>query len=439
MGSSDTAGEHSLLFAANPMPMWVFDMETLQFLEINEAAVTTYGFSRDEFLGMTIADIRPPEDVPALSAYLKVPKATELLRPGFWRHRRKDGTLLTVEITAQDIVFKERKAAGGRRPSAGERSLRPQRDSSSSSVSRPSRRRVRKDRGDEYTWSTRCERFTRVTRDQARQDGLATSFRDVVRIAFGRGDSATSMRSRNRDRKSCATVPRSTKEKQFAILSKEAGVAPKGMVRPRGSHHRRRAEGEQARLSRVVEQVTESIMITDAQGTVTYVNPAFESISGYSRAEVIGQNPRILKSGHQDAAFYRRMWETLARGEVWKGRLVNRRKDGTLFQEDATIGPVRDAPAGRQLCGRETRCDHRDAARAAARRPTRWRRSGAAGEGHDFTTYRRHRGIRGDRRRKCGRDPLTAKATDSQGRGARGGLPAARAFSDRQFLNQVST
>jgi PAS domain S-box-containing protein len=106
---------------------------------------------------------------------------------------------------------------------------------------------------------------------------------------------------------------------------------------------RKRAEERQARLSRVVEQTSDSIVITDREGTITYVNPAFESVSGYSREEVIGQNPRILKSGHQDAAFYKRMWDTLARGEVWKGRLVNRRKDGVLFQEDATIGPVRDA------------------------------------------------------------------------------------------------
>jgi PAS domain S-box-containing protein len=106
---------------------------------------------------------------------------------------------------------------------------------------------------------------------------------------------------------------------------------------------RKRAEERQARLSRVVEQTSDSILITDPDGTITYVNPAFESVSGYSKDEVIGQNPRILKSGHQDVAFYRRMWDTLARGEVWKGRLVNRRKDGEIFQEDATIGPVRDA------------------------------------------------------------------------------------------------
>ena len=84
-------------------------------------------------------------------------------------------------------------------------------------------------------------------------------------------------------------------------------------------------------------------MITDPEGTILYVNPAFEAVSGYTRAEAVGQNPRILKSGNQDAAFYRRMWEALARGEVWTGRLVNRRKDGVLFEEDATIGPVRDA------------------------------------------------------------------------------------------------
>ena len=109
---------------------------------------------------------------------------------------------------------------------------------------------------------------------------------------------------------------------------------------------RRRAEEQQARLSQVVEQTAESIVITDPGGTILYVNPAFEAVSGYTRAEAIGQNPRILKSGNQDAAFYRRMWEVLARGEVWTGRLINRRKDGILFEEHATIGPVRDA-AGR--------------------------------------------------------------------------------------------
>jgi PAS domain S-box-containing protein len=72
------------------------------------------------------------------------------------------------------------------------------------------------------------------------------------------------------------------------------------------------------------------------------VNPAFEKTSGYTCAEAIGQNPRLLKSGKHGADFYRQMWGVVARGEVWQGHFVNRRKDGTLFEEDATISPVRD-------------------------------------------------------------------------------------------------
>ena len=105
---------------------------------------------------------------------------------------------------------------------------------------------------------------------------------------------------------------------------------------------RKRAEEEHARLSRAVEQAAESIMITDPDGTIIYVNPAFEWVTGYSREEVVGQNPRLLKSGRQDAAFYREMWNTLTRGEVWTGRFINRRKDGTLFEEEAVISPIRN-------------------------------------------------------------------------------------------------
>jgi len=106
---------------------------------------------------------------------------------------------------------------------------------------------------------------------------------------------------------------------------------------------RKRSSEENARLIRAIEQTSESIVMTDTEGAIVYVNPAFESVSGWTREEALGQNPRILKSGRQDDAFYRTLWETLARGAVWTGRLVNRRKDGTLYEESATISPVRDA------------------------------------------------------------------------------------------------
>jgi len=99
---------------------------------------------------------------------------------------------------------------------------------------------------------------------------------------------------------------------------------------------------ERRRLSAAIEQTAESVVITDTEGTILYVNPAFERTTGYSRAEAVGRNPHILKSGKQDAAFYKELWDTITAGRVWQGRFINRRKDGTLYIEDATITPVRD-------------------------------------------------------------------------------------------------
>jgi len=106
---------------------------------------------------------------------------------------------------------------------------------------------------------------------------------------------------------------------------------------------RKRAEANLQRLATAIEQARETVVITDTEGTIQYANPAFEKITGYSCAEAVGQNPRVLKSGKHDAAFYQQMWNTLNRGEVWHGRFINKKKDGTLYEEDATISPVRDA------------------------------------------------------------------------------------------------
>jgi len=105
---------------------------------------------------------------------------------------------------------------------------------------------------------------------------------------------------------------------------------------------RRQAEAERVRLATAIEQAGEAIVITDPEGTIDFVNPAFESMTGYGYREAVGQNPRILKSGKQDDAFYRDLWETITDGRVWKGRLVNKRKDGTLYTEEATVSPVLD-------------------------------------------------------------------------------------------------
>ncbi|OPZ22352.1 MAG: Blue-light-activated protein [candidate division BRC1 bacterium ADurb.BinA364] len=115
------------------------------------------------------------------------------------------------------------------------------------------------------------------------------------------------------------------------------------LVFMRDIRYRKQAEAERERLLSAIEQAEEIVVIAAADATIQYVNPAFERISGFSRAEAVGQTPRILKSGKHDNAYYAQMWRTLTSGQTWRGRFVNKRKDGALFTEEATISPVRDA------------------------------------------------------------------------------------------------
>ncbi len=132
-------------------------------------------------------------------------------------------------------------------------------------------------------------------------------------------------------------------------LSMNARVAdrnPDGSFRIEGFAvditERKKAEAERERLVAAIEQSAEAIMITAPDGTICYANPAFERVTGYSREEALGRTPRILKSGKQDREFYRELWETIAAGKTWTGRMVNQRPDGELYTVEAGISPVRD-------------------------------------------------------------------------------------------------
>ena len=109
---------------------------------------------------------------------------------------------------------------------------------------------------------------------------------------------------------------------------------------------RRQAEEQLKLLSEALESAANGIAITDVRGRVLWVNPAFTRLTGYNRDEVVGRNPRILKSGKHPAELYRQLWETIARGQSWHGEMVNRRKDGSLYPEEMTITPVRAGGGG---------------------------------------------------------------------------------------------
>lgn len=106
---------------------------------------------------------------------------------------------------------------------------------------------------------------------------------------------------------------------------------------------RRAKENELQKLSIAVEQSPATTMITNAKGKIEYVNKRFSEVSGYPKEEIIGKNPRFLKSGQTPYEVYKHMWDTISAGDEWKGEMLNRKKDGSLFWEEALISPIKDS------------------------------------------------------------------------------------------------
>ncbi len=210
------------LFSNNPQPMWIYDFETLAFLEVNQEAIRHYGYSKEEFLSMTLKDIRPAEDIPALLEDIK--NSDINYNPASeWRHLKKNGELINVEVSSHSVLINDRKA------------------------------------------------------------------RHIL-------------------------IHDITERKFF--------------------------ERELLKLSRAVEQSPASIIITDKEGNIIYVNPKTLKTTGYTKEELIGQNPRLLSSGEMPKEVYKQLWDTILSGKEWVGEFHNKKKSGALFYESASISPI---------------------------------------------------------------------------------------------------
>ncbi len=223
----DSESRYRILFESAGDGILIHDLKG-RFLEVNQLACQNLGYSRDELLGLGIADI----DTPRFKQ--QAPERLErLTREGFLsmesEHLRRDGTAMPVEINARMIDY------------------------------------------------------------------------------YGRP----------------------------AVLSVVRDITA-----------RKQANEERELLQTVIEQAAENILVTDHNGTIVFVNPAFERLSGYSRQEAIGRTPSLLKSGVHDREFYRRLWDTINAKVIWFGRVTNRSKEGKLYHEETIISPILD-PEGR--------------------------------------------------------------------------------------------
>ncbi|MBU1699078.1 MAG: SpoIIE family protein phosphatase [Candidatus Eisenbacteria bacterium] len=123
----------------------------------------------------------------------------------------------------------------------------------------------------------------------------------------------------------------------------ESGILRGGVAFFRDVTNKKKSQELVQRLSSAVEQTNDTVLITDLKGKIEYVNPAFEKTTGYSRAEVMGRTPRILKSGLQGEESYKKLWDTILRGEVYRDTVINRKKNGEIYYAEQSITPMRDA------------------------------------------------------------------------------------------------
>jgi PAS domain S-box-containing protein len=468
----DSEAAHRLLFEKNPQPMWVYDLESLRFLEVNEAAIRHYGYSRAEFLSMNLEDIRPPEDHPHLRA--DVASTTSPLNyAGDWRHRTKSGKHLDVEIRSHRLVWESRPArlvvafditqrkqverdlkqseqmyrvltermrdvvwvmdpsawrylyvspsiqylngysAEEHLAASPSLNLPPQllaeaRDAITRRAAAFAAGAAAADRSfsdvgpmphkdGSSIWVEVVSQFHRhpetgevelhgVTRDiSARQKATedldaffdaSLDFHAILDLE-GRflranpvweqtlGYSPHHLRG-CRFSEICREEDRVRGESVFASL-RDSGQVDSFTIQLRHADgscrltdwrvRRNRdvffctgrditesaaAEARLRDLSRAIEQSPASVIVTDVDGMVEYVNPKFEDLSGYTLAEIRGQNPRILQSGETPGPVYQELWRTILSGQTWNGELKNRRKDGSFYFERVSISPVRD-------------------------------------------------------------------------------------------------
>ncbi len=128
----------------------------------------------------------------------------------------------------------------------------------------------------------------------------------------------------------------------MTVLRDAAGQALRTMAAIEDITERKRVEVQVRLQTAALEASANAILITDRAGAIQWINPAWTALTGYSWAEAMGHNPRLLKSGVQDDAFYQKLWQTILAGEVWVGEVVNQRKDGSRYVEEETITPVLD-------------------------------------------------------------------------------------------------
>lgn len=348
--------EHAyrLVFQSSPVPMFVYDVMSLQFIAVNDAMIRDYGYTEQEFLAKTVPDIHPKEDVSAAWRNIEIKKHD--LGPqkrGIWKHRKKNGEIIEVGFICQRLEFwgedsvlvsvndiTERKRAEEAIRQAEEK-YRGIFENAVLGIfqSTPFGQliHINPALAQMHGYDSPDEMMKSISHDGSR---TVVDPREMVEL-FRRAAEDRKVHSaeleiyrKDRSRKWVRMNVRIIRDAEDNILFREGTVED--------ITERKRNEEVMHRLSQVVEQSPVSVVITDLMGDIIYVNRRFTEISGYTVDEILGKNPRILKSGFSSPEVYRQLWDAITSGEEWHGVFHNRKKNGALYWESAVIGPIKN-------------------------------------------------------------------------------------------------
>lgn len=362
---------------------WVVDSRG-KFLDANDAYCNLIGYSRDELLRMSIQDVEAMESPEETAERIRA--VMESGHDRFeTRHRCKDGRIVDIEVSTnimkfdgvrffvflRDITARKRTEAEIRKLNLDlDRRVR-ERTSEVEAANRALSDEITERRKAENTLCENAQRLrvalSGIDIAVFHQDcDLRYTWMYQPQIGYTAdqvlGKTDAELLSAEAARTVMAIKRRVVETGQGAHT--EVGVAtPEGMrlfdlvVEPLRDEHgetvgltgasiditERKVAEERMRLQlAALEAAANSIWVTDRDGIIQWVNQAFTAITGYGATEVVGQNPRILKSGQHNQGYFKNLWDTILAGNVWRGEIINRRKDGSLYTDEQTITPVRD-------------------------------------------------------------------------------------------------
>lgn len=364
----ETEEQYRFLFEHNPVPMWVFDRETLAILAVNDAMTRHYGYSRAELIGRSMLEIRPPEDRAAVRAAARL-RSVDRPQGRVWTHLRRDGTRLRVAVFTHDIDFAGHPARLVAAQDVTEREASEQRFQLVARATSDAIYDLDIESGALW-WSDSFYTVFGYAREQVPAtlqawEGMVHPD-DLARVNASLGAAIAAAdaneweeeyRFRRHDGTHAVVVDRGF------FVREENGTAVRMVGGMLDVSEKRRRDADLRLLSRAIEAVDNGVVIADARQKdlpLVYVNSAFEEMTGYTAAECLGRNCRFLQGGDHDQAALQNIRHALGEQREARAVLRNYRKDGSLFWNELHLAPVHAADGSvTHYVGIQTDVSHR--------------------------------------------------------------------------------